>query len=443
MKFRYLAVALAFSISASMAAGAALAADLPTTKSPPAPPAPPNWWDTLTVNGVIDAGITFNPDLGAGGNNFGRLFDDKANSPLLNQMSLIVQRPLDPNAKGIDFGFKVQLLYGSDARYTHFLGECDYCINEINQFDVVEAWGAVHLPYAFSGGVDVKAGQFVTLEGAEVINAPDNLFYSHSYIFNFGTPLKDTGVMTISHVTPMVDIYAGAVTGVNRSLGWASPAFGDPGNQNNGAAFEGGIGLNLLDGNLTVLATTNIGPENPNTPLGIAACACDPNTTLRYLNDTTVTWKATDKLTFITDANFIHDDGYLPGGVSGYGIAQYASYAIYDWLKINGRAEVWRDNNGFFVAAYPGNFDFVNSEHGYLNGSYGAPGAAAFQGNTYLGLTAGLNITPALPKETPYLKAIIFRPEIRYDASLNDTTPFAAGTKSSQFTVAGDLILKF
>ena len=58
-----------------------------------------------------------------------------------------------------------------------------------SQFDV-EASGAVHLPHGFSGGIDVKLGQFVTLLRAEFINAPDNLFYSHSYIFNFGVPLK-------------------------------------------------------------------------------------------------------------------------------------------------------------------------------------------------------------------------------------------------------------
>ncbi len=438
MKLRYLAALLAGFLLACTAAGAAFADDLTNTKSPPARAAAPNWWDTLTVNGDIDAGITFNPDLGSGDINFGRLSTDKANTPLLNQMSLIAQRPIDPNSKTVDFGFKVQLLYGSDARYTHFLGECDYCIDNINQFDVVEAWGEVHLPYVFSGGIDVKVGQFVSLEGIEVINAPDNLFYSHSYIFNFGTPLKDTGVMTISHVSPLLDIYAGAITGENSSVGWNSPAYGDPGDNNNAAAFEGGVGLNLLNGNLTLLATTNIGPENPNTPLGASLCACDPNTTLRYLNDFDITWKATDKLTFLTDINFIHDDGYLPGGVSGYGIAQYASYAINDWLKINGRAEVWNDANGAFVAAYPGIFDAANAEHGYYNTSFGAPAPT-----TYLELTGGLNITPVLPKSIPLLKAIIFRPEVRYDASLNNTTPFDYGTKSSGVTIGGDIIAKF
>jgi hypothetical protein len=431
---RGLIIALSGAVLAGFA-GAAMAADLPTTKgAPPAPP--PTWWSTLSVSGFVDAGITFNPDLGGGGINFGRLFDDKANEPLLNQASLIVQRPIDSSAKTVDFGFKVQLLYGSDARYSHFLGECDYCIGNINQFDVEEAWVAAHFPYIFGGGVDVKAGQFVSLLGYELLNAPDNPFYSHSYIFNFGLPLKDTGVMTISHVSPILDVYAGATTGANTSLGWSSPAFGDPGDNNNAPAFEGGLTFNLLDGKLTINADTNIGPENPNTPLGIALCNCNPNTTWRYYTDVNAAWKATDKLTFAGEGNYVHDDAL--GGVDAYGLAGYALYQWNDWLQLKGRTEIFRDNNNFFVAAFPGNFDFVNVEHGYASTAFTAPGAT-----TYFELTGGVTITPVLPKETPYLKGIIIRPEVRYDAALNGTTPFANGTKSSGVTLASDIIVKF
>jgi len=51
---------------------------------------------------------------------------------------------------------------------------------------------------------------------------------------------------------------------------------------------------------------------------------------------------------------------------------------------------------------------------------------------------------------------VIFRPEIRFDTSLNNTKPFdpatacppplttaVCGTKSSQFTFGGDAIVKF
>src|SRR3984893_16363312 len=427
---------------------------------PPPTPPPANWWDTFTVGGTVDAGLTLNPQNPPDRLNFGHLFTDKANDPLLNQILLTAQRPLDPKATDYDFGFKLQVMYGHDAQFTHFLGEGDYWIDNRSQFTPVEAWVTAHTPWLFSGGIDIKAGQWVTLEGAETIDPTTNYLYSHSYIFNFGIPFVETGIMTVSHVDPLVDIYAGIDSGVNTTFGGVNVAH---------PAFAGGIGLNLLGGSLTILATTHIGPEipdtngtnNTNTVNNITACHCNPNTTLRYLNDITATWKINDSWTLITDGNLILDDGTFlnPNGTSfhpsGYGIAQYAIYTVNDWLKAVGRVEVWRDNNNFFVAAYPGNFDFVNFEHGFINTAI--PGGPAGGGTTYFEITGGLNITPALPQGFPVLKSITFRPELRYDASLNNTTPFdgqsvpggrhfpgfGAGTKNSQFTFGGDIIAKF
>lgn len=415
-------VVLVFSV------GGAAAADL-TTKARNLVPALPSWWDTVTITGHVQAGITFNEGP-SGGINFGHLFTDKANSLLMNQALLTVQRPLDPKATGYDFGFKFQAMYGSDARYTHFLGEFDQSISGRNQFDIVEAHALFHLPWLTSGGVDVKVGQYVTLEGAEVIYAPDNALYSHSYIFNFGIPFKHTGIITTTHVTPLLDVYAGVDTGVNTTFGNRFDRF-NGGDNNAAAAFHGGIGLNLMDGALTVLATTHIGPENPNVS-SVVLAGVNPNRALRYLNDVTIVWKATDKLTLTTDLNYIREDGF---NATGGGVAQYVTYALNDWLKITGRGEVWRDNNGFFVAAFPGNLDFVRVEHGNPLGTAIGGGAT-----TYGALTVGLAIKPPVPKE---LDGLVLRPEIRYDTSLNGTTPFGAGTKRSQFTFGGDIIIPF
>ena len=106
------------------------------------------------------------------------------------------------------------------------------------------------------------------------------------------------------------------------------------------------------------------------------------------------------------------------------------------------------------MAAYPGNFDFVNFEHGFINTAFAAPAPT-----TYFEITGGLNIAPPIPPGTPLLKSITFRPEVRWDTSLNGTTPFdgqsifgiggrgtpgfGVGTKRSQFTFGGDLIAKF
>jgi hypothetical protein len=457
----------------TVAAGALLSAPLQVAYAAdvaPAKPAP-GWWDTFTVSAAIEAGLIVNPGSPSNGLNFGSLFTDRSNLMQLNQVLVTAARPIDPTSKDYDFGFKLQGLYGSDARYTHFLGELDYAIDSRYQIDVVEANLQAHLPWFagyLSGGIDAKVGQFVSLEGAEVIEASANLLYSHSYIFNFGVPLKLTGAAFVAHVIPEIDLYAGVNTGNNTTFGW-------PGDNNAGAGFEGGIGLNLLGGNLTALATTNIGPQNAATPLGVATCNCAPSSTLRFYNDLVITWKATDKLTFIGEANWVHDDAIVAGhaGADGYGVAGYGAYALTDWLKIVGRAEVWRDNQNYFVSALgtSGNFNFVNAEHGFLN--YGAnfafpaasnfpfgfapPGSFAPGPTTYLELTAGLNITaPPIPDlfnvpQAFWIKSLTVRPEIRYDASLNNTAPYNINTnhsfvpysRSSMLTFGGDIIVKF
>jgi hypothetical protein len=382
--------------------------------------APANWSDTLKFWGHVEAGITGNPDDPSNGINFGHLFTDRANRPLLNQLLLTAERPLDAKATGYDFGFKLQGMYGSDARFTHSFNLVDRVTNNRNQFDIVEANGLVHAPLLTEGGIDLKLGVFPSPMSAEVIDAAGNALYSHSYIFNFGVPFKHTGGLATIHLTPMIDLYAGVDTGVNAWLG-------RKGDNNSTGAGQGGIGLNLMGGNLTIVALTHIGPENPRGIAGVQA-----NSDLRYLNDIVTTWKASDALTLTTDLNYIRDDGLH---AIGYGGAQYAVYKLNDQFSLVGRGEVWRDNNGAFVAAVPGSLDFVNAQRGLLPATTISGGRT-----TYGALTFGVNYKPEVPKA---IEGFVVRPEIRYDSSLNGTKPFNAGKSDHQVTLAADVILPF
>lgn len=405
--------------------GSAIAADL----APKPVPVIPSFFDTVKFSGYVEAGITGNADDPGSKRNFGQLFTDHANIPLLNQASVTVQRALDPKATGIDFGFKIQAMYGSDARYIHSLGLLDRTTNDRYQPDIIEAWGITHLPYLTSGGIDVKFGKFVTPLGYEVIDPTGNLFYTHGYIFNFGLPLNNVGILTTTHVTPNFDLYAGVDTGVNTTF---IQGYGD---ENKTGAFQTGVGFNFLDGNLTILALTHVGPENPRN-----------NKAIRYFNDVTTVYKYNDKLTFALDLNYVHDD--INGGVSAYGAAGYASYAFNDIVKINGRAEVFRDADGFFVGQFPLNNDFTRFE---LGNPQRPPSNLITGGGrtTYSEFTLGLNITPPIPKSTIPIASVTLRPEVRYDRSLSGSTPFDArraggpGTSKDQFTFGGDIIVAF
>src|SRR5258708_15148286 len=414
--------------------GAAGAQDKPTEAKPPAAGV-----DGITFGGYIEAGSTWNLN-GRSPNNkyFGRLFDDRNRQFQLNQLALLVQRKIDPTIEGYDFGFKFNGIYGSDARYTHFLHEFKNATGEsYNQFDIVEANVQADTPWFTDGGFDIKAGQYVTLEGAETIDPTTNFLYSHSYISNFGIPFKHTGVIPTLHATSMLDIYRGIDTGVNRAIG-------DDRDNNGSPAFHGGFGLNLLEGNLTRLWTTHIGPENPSLASNGVILPRGANKKNRYLNDITTIWKVTDAFQLINDLNYIQDDCQALNGVTttcrtarGYGMAQYAVYTVNDMITIAARGEVWRDEEGIFVSQFANNNDFVRAENGLA-----AKGTVQSGGRTTYGsLTGGVNIKPAV--EIPYLASLVVRPEVRYDTSLNDTRPFSNGTKHDQVTIAADVILSF
>ena len=380
-----------------------------------------SWADSIKFSGHIDGGITTNPSVDAGKQNFGALFQDKANQVLLNQLMGTIQRPVDSTSSSYDVGFTLTGMYGSDARYTHSFSEFDHLIHDRNQIDVVQATIDLHapvLPQLLDSGIDLKIGEFPSPMGAEVIDSTANYLYSHSYIFNFGVPYKNTGFLATAHVNPMLDLYAGLDTGVNAFVG-------AHGYNNDFVKGQFGFGLNLMDGNLTILGFSHIGEENPSNLTGLQPGG------LRYLNDITTTWKATPDLTLTTDVNYIQDDGL---GAIGYGVAQYAVYTLNDHVTLVGRAEVWRDNSGAFVAAFPGDFDFVNAERGLPSTSITA------SRTTYGAVTVGVNYKPEVPKA---IEGLVIRPEFRIDDALSGNKPFNSGRDDVSVTPAIDIVIPF
>ena len=374
-----------------------------------APAAPPEFG----VWAQLEAGVTANVDSPRSGVNYGHLFTDKSNQLVLNQILLTAEKPLDTTATDWALGYRVQGMFGTDARYTHFLGELDLDIKDRTQADIVEAWAFIHAPIITDGGMDIKVGQYVTYLGAETIDPSTDAFYSKSYIFNFGIPLKHTGVMTITHVNPTLDVYLGVDSGVNTTL--------SDGDNNGGAAFQGGFGLNgLLDGKLTVLALTHFGPED-----------VGETKHWRFLNDIVATYKATDKLTFVSELNYIHEE--CCGGADGYGFAQYVSYALNDEWTLNGRAEIWSDEDNFFVAAFPGNRTFVQFERGF---TLDEPIRFAPAATDYSEFTIGATYKPVIGGTQLFM----LRPEIRFDDALNGVKAYNGST--NQFTFGLDLVVK-
>jgi len=366
------------------------------------------------IYGWIDGGVTFNPDRPRDNQNLGRLFDDRSNELMLNQAVITLERTLPSGLTSFDWGFKLQGMIGSDARSIHSLGLLDNTLNERIEPDLVEAYLALHFPIFSPGGVDLKLGKFVTLEGNETIDPRANFFYSHTYLFNFGIPFNHTGALAIWHATPQFDLYGGVTRGVNTSID----------DNNDSLAFHGGVGLNLLDGNFTLLATTHIGPETVNN-----------NHDNRYVNDLTFTAKLTKKFTAITDLNYAYD---AVADATGYGIAQQFLYTINDVFSVGVRGEIWRDADGFYIASFAENDDALDVLRG---GNVTLDRRTVGGGRTTYGvITLGVNIKPPMAKP---VAGLVIRPELRYDRSLNNTRPFNDSSDRDQFTAGIDFILTF
>ena len=379
------------------------------------------WASSIKLGFQGEAGITVNTNTPNDNRNFGRLFDDLSNRPVLNQLLATVSRDVDPKATSVDIGFKLQLMYGSDSRIIHTLGVFDQLIHDRNQLDAVEADVSARLPDVFANGLDLKAGIFPSPMGAETIDPKPNAFYSHSYIFNYGLPYKHVGVLSTAHVSDLLDLYLGVDTGTNTGFAYGA------GDNNNRPGGYAGFGLNMMDGKLTVLALTHIGPEDSKHLVPFA------NSALRFFNDVVVTWKASDKLTITGEGNYVREDGYH---AEAYGGAGYVSYTLTDSVALNGRAEIFRDNNNFFVYTPSNNLDFVASERGTY-----ATLVTASRPTTYSELTLGMTYKiPGLPES---ISTAMLRPEVRYDQTLNGSRPFGDSKHSGNVTLATDLVLGF
>lgn len=409
--------AMAQTVVAQTAVAPAAVAPAPAAAAPAAPAAPKSWASTITYGAQIDAGITGNFDRPADGLNYGRLFDDKANTVLLNGIQLTATRPIDSSSSDFDVGFMLQGTYGSDARYTHFLGELGYVTHDRDQFSILQADVLLHAPVLVKGGIDFKLGQFATPIGYETIDPSTNPFYSHSYNFNFG-PFEHTGLQAVVHVNPTLDLWAQVDTGESTTF--------DGGDNNAEPAGLVGIGLNnIVGGKLTILALLHLGPEN-----AVNAIGSDANSDMRYEGDVVATYKATDKLTFVAEGQWQHDDSV---GADSYGLAGYASYALTPTLTANFRGEVYRDNAGFFVASYPGNLDSIRVLNGLPSTAFGAGR------QTYSEWTWGVSYKPVIP----HVALLAFRPELRWDKSFSGGHPFNAMSDNGSFTLAADVVLGF
>lgn len=368
----------------------------------------------LKFGGWANAGITYNATAPGGRFNGPVTFGDRESEFQLNQFYLYLQRAVNTEGDGWDFGFRADFMFGTDSFFTQAYGspkgtwDLGILAQEGERFyDIAfpQVYAEIFAP--IGNGLTAKVGHFYTIIGNEVVTAPDNFFYSHAYTMQYGEPFTHTGVLLSYPLDPNWSLSGGAVTGSDYG-GWDGAWDKGLGNW----AGLGGVTWASDDKGTSVAVTGTTGETSER----------DHNQWSMY--SIVIKHDLMEGLHY----TFQHDHGFADKAVGGqdatwYGINNYLVYDINDQLGVGLRGEWFRDDDGFRVASPGRTLSYF-------------PGA-----NSYYAFTAGLNWKP--------MTWVSVRPNVRYDwndgppAFDNGPGPGFVASKKDQFLFSTDVVVNF
>jgi hypothetical protein len=255
----------------------------------------------------------------------GLSFLDTPNDFLLNQQWFYVGKVAD-GSNGLDFGFRGDFTYGTDAQQTQAFGnpgaEWDNGWDHgVYGWAIPQAYGEIAV-----GDFSAKVGHFFTPLGYEVVPATGNFFYSHALTMFNSEPFTHTGVLTTYTGFEGLTLYTGW------SAGW------DTGftNANSGSNLISGFTSELGDSvTFTYLNTYgNFGLRSGS-----------PNSDDDYSHSIVMNAGLTDKLSYIFQTDYLRIDNDAAGvNDDDIGINQYLIYQYNDIVGLGTRMEWWKND---------------------------------------------------------------------------------------------------
>jgi hypothetical protein len=322
----------------------------------------------LGMSVYVQGGYTYNFEDPDNQTNDLRVFDHKANSFTVDLAQLIFTK--DAPVGGV--GYKLKLSAGETAKWIHATGLGEFGEDE---FDLTEAFIDYVAP--IGSGLKLRFGKFVTMHGAEVIEARDNMNYSRGLLFNFAIPFTHTGLMASY---PLSDKLSVSLSVVN---GWDN--FDDE-----GSSKTLGLSVSAVPSEQVSLILNLMNGRE---------LAGDISST-RFLADFVGTVKPVKNLTLTVNTDYATQKDIAADGSDAkwYGVAGFAKYDFSDLFSAAIRAEYFKDDDGVRT----GTEQSVKE----------------------------ITITP----EFRIAKNLLIRPEYRHDWS--DKKSFDSETSKSQDTIA-------
>ncbi|MEE8452385.1 MAG: outer membrane beta-barrel protein, partial [Thermoguttaceae bacterium] len=257
----------------------------------------------------------------------------------------------------------------------------------------------------------VRMGHFYTIIGYEVVPAPDNFFYSHTYAMQYGEPFTHTGLLATYEVDRHLTISGGFGRGWDN---WED--------NNSDLSFLGGVTTTSCDGRTAVSLALSTGDYDD---------AAELNRTMYSL---VFSRQVSDRFSYIIQYDWGRDEqGGVPGFDGGwYGINNEMFYCVNDQWDIGFRLEWFRDADGTRVGG-------IGAPNGWTLGPDIDRNRIGWAG-TFWEITIGANWSP--------YENVVVRPECRWDwydgqAAFGGVLPYNSGRSLDQFTFATDLIISF
>jgi hypothetical protein len=251
----------------------------------------------------------------------GLSFLDTPGDFLLNQQWFYVGKTAD-GSNGLDFGFRGDFTYGTDAQQTQSFGNPGPTFDNDPTFDHgVYGWA---IPQVYGeiavGDFAAKVGHFFTPLGYEVIPATGNFFYSHSLTMFNSEPFTHSGVLTTYTGFEGITLYNGW------SAGW------DTGfdNANGGSNYIGGFSAEVGD-SITFTYLNTYGN------FGLRDAGGDDS----YSHAVVMNAALTDKLTYVGQSDFLRTDNTDEDDL---GFNQYLIYQYSDIVGLGTRMEWWKND---------------------------------------------------------------------------------------------------
>ena len=244
------------------------------------------------------------------------MFNDQPSRINNHQSWFWVEKAAD-GSEGLDYGFRFDGMYGTDAGDTQAFGNRPGNWDYENGFDRGSGYGfAIPQLYAELAYKDfsVIGGHFYTLLGYEVVTAPDNFFFSHAYTMYNSEAFTHTGVLGSYSGIEGLDIYAGWTAGWDTGFDQFD----------GGSSFLGGFSYSPIDEVSATYITTagNLGWIGK----GYTHSIVIDTTPLEDIG-----------LNYVLQSDYVSVTDY-----STIGINQYLMYFPWEEVGVGGRFEWWK-----------------------------------------------------------------------------------------------------